>query len=227
MEAAYLCGLYLQDSWKITPKLTLEYGLRWDYQSQGHEIYYRNDEFAPHTPNPSAGNLPGAIQFEGYGTGRCNCLFSHGYPYAIGPRIGAAWQVAPKTVIRAGWGIAYGQLSGYGYVTNQNGAGTVGIGWNVLTFNSPAFGQAGAVLGTGLQYNPALLTASEPDSGDSADARHDHRTAIFLRSERRAGLPESASGASACSTKSPAICWWKPTSWGISACGKPPAPEPA
>jgi len=152
-------ALYLQDSWKITPKVTLEYGLRWDYQSQGHEIYYRNDEFAPYTLNPSAGNLPGAIQFEGYGPGRCNCLFSHGYPYAVGPRLGLAWQIVPKTVIRAGWGVAYGQLSGYGYVTNQNGAGTVGVGWNVLTFNSPAFGQPGAVLGTGLQYNPALLTA--------------------------------------------------------------------
>jgi hypothetical protein len=158
-------ALYLQDSWKVTPKLTIEYGLRWDYQSQGHEIYYRNDEFGPYTPNPSAGNLLGGIVFEGYGTGRCNCKFSHGYPFAIGPRLGIAWQAAPKTVVRAGWGVAYGQLSGYGYVTNQNGAGTVGIGWNVLTFNSPAFGQPGAVLNQGLQYNPSLLTALNLNPG--------------------------------------------------------------
>jgi hypothetical protein len=152
-------ALYLQDNWKITPKLTLDYGLRWDFQSEGHEINYRNDEFGPYTLNPSAGNLPGAVVFEGNGPGRCNCTFTTPYPYAIAPRIGLAWQAAPKTVVRAGWGLVYGQLSGLGYVTNQNGAGTVGIGWNVLTFNSPAFGTAGAVLNQGLQYNPASLTA--------------------------------------------------------------------
>jgi hypothetical protein len=158
-------ALYLQDSWKVTPKLTLEYGLRWDYQSQGHEIYYRNDEFGPYVLNPSAGNLPGGVIFEGNGPGRCDCTFTHAYPFAIGPRLAAAWQVAPKTVVRAGWGVVYGQLSGYNYVTNQNGAGTVGIGWNVLTFNSPGFGQAGAILNQGLQYNPSLLTALNLNPG--------------------------------------------------------------
>jgi hypothetical protein len=151
-------GLYIQDGWKITPKVTLEYGLRWDYQSEGHEIHYRMDEFGPYTPNPSAGNLNGGIIFEGYGTGRCNCTFTHPYTYAIGPRLGLAWQVDPKTVVRAGWGLVYGQLSGYSYVTNQSGAGTVGIGWNILTFNSPAFGQAAGTLKQGLVYDPALLT---------------------------------------------------------------------
>lgn len=158
-------ALYLQDSWKITPRLTLEYGLRWDYQSQGHEIYYRNDEFGPYVANPSAGNLLGGIVFEGYGSGRCNCTFTHPYVYGIGPRVGGAWQVAPKTVVRAGWGVVYGQLAGYNYVTNQNGAGTVGIGWNVLTFNSPAYGQAATTLSQGLQYNPAALTALDLNSG--------------------------------------------------------------
>ena len=158
-------ALYIQDGWKVTPKLTLEYGLRWDFQSQGHEIHYRMDEFGPHTPNPSAGNLPGGIVFEGYGTGRCNCTFTSPYMYAIGPRLGAAWQVAPNTVVRAGWGLVYGQLSGYSYVTNQSGAGTVGIGWNILTFNSPAYGQAAGTLKQGLVYDPGLLTALNLNPG--------------------------------------------------------------
>ena len=158
-------GLYIQDGWRLTPKLTLEYGLRWDFQSQGHEIHYRMDEFGPYTPNPSAGNLQGGIVFEGYGTGKCNCTFTHPYMYAVGPRLGVAWQVAPNTVVRAGWGLVYGQLSGYSYVTNQSGAGTVGIGWNILTFNSPAYGQAAGTLKQGLVYDPALLTALNLNPG--------------------------------------------------------------
>jgi hypothetical protein len=158
-------AMYAQDSWKVTPKLTLEYGIRWDWQSMGHEINYRMDEFGPYTQNPSAGNLNGGVIFEGYGAGRCNCTFTHAYPYGFAPRVGVAWQVAPNTVVRGGYGVVYGQLSGYSYVTNQSGAGTVGVGWNILTFNSPAYGIAGGTLAQGLQYSPSALTAVNLNPG--------------------------------------------------------------
>jgi hypothetical protein len=48
-------GLYLQDSWKVTRKLTLDYGLRWDYSTKYKEQYNRLGQFSPTTPNPSAG----------------------------------------------------------------------------------------------------------------------------------------------------------------------------
>ena len=38
----------------------------------------------------------------------CGCSFVSNYPYAIGPRLGVAYQINPKTVFRGGWGIAYG-----------------------------------------------------------------------------------------------------------------------
>ena len=58
---------FAQDSWKITRKLTLDYGLRYDFQTCLKEQYGRIPYFSPSTPNPAAGNLPGAVAFEGYG----------------------------------------------------------------------------------------------------------------------------------------------------------------
>lgn len=126
---------FLQDSWKVSRTLTLDYGLRWDYGTAFREQYGREMSFSPTTPNPSAGNIPGAWLFEA----TCNCRFANNYPYAIGPRVGAAWQVTPKTVVRAGWGLIYGQTAvtslGIGNpgtaVTNQ--VQSIGQGQSAMT----------------------------------------------------------------------------------------------
>jgi hypothetical protein len=144
-------GLYLQDTWKITRKLTLDYGLRWDYQPAPHEINYRNGMFGPTIPNPSAGGLLGGMVYEGYGPGRCNCVFTTTYPYAVGPRLGIAYQIAPKTVLRGGWAIAYGGGAYGGESTAQ------GVGWNTLNFAPVSFGAQATTLRTGLIYNLADL----------------------------------------------------------------------
>src|SRR5437867_11138434 len=89
-------GIYAQDSWQVTRKLTLDYGLRYDYSTYLREQYGRAPEFSPTTPNPSAGNLPGAAIYDGSGPGRCGCDIAHNYPYAFGPRLGAAYQITPK-----------------------------------------------------------------------------------------------------------------------------------
>ena len=101
-------GMYLQDTWKITRKLTLDYGLRYDYQTYLKESYGRLINVSLDTPNPSAGGRLGAVIFEGNGPGRCNCTYGSNYPYAIGPRIGVAYQIDRKTVLRVGGGLSYG-----------------------------------------------------------------------------------------------------------------------
>ena len=58
--------------------------------------------------NPSAGGLLGGTEYEGYGTGRCNCIFEHFYPWMIQPRLGVSYQLDPKTVIHAGTGFYSG-----------------------------------------------------------------------------------------------------------------------
>ncbi len=100
-------GFYMQDSWKITRKLTLDYGIRYDFQTYLKEEHGRMADASFSTVNPTVG-LPGAIVYEGYGGGRCNCELSHNYPYALGPRLGMAYQITQKTVLRLGAGIDYG-----------------------------------------------------------------------------------------------------------------------
>ena len=96
-------ALFSQDTWKLTRKLTLDYGLRWDYGTYPTETYGRIADFSPATANPSAGGHPGAVVYEA----SCGCRFANNYPYALGPRIGIAYQINPKTVLRGGFGIVY------------------------------------------------------------------------------------------------------------------------
>jgi len=94
-------AFYAQDSWKITPKLTLDYGLRWDYQTALQETYGRMPTWDAFIANPSYGGLLGANKYEKN--------ITETYPHAWGPRLGLAYQFMPKTVLRAGIGISYGQ----------------------------------------------------------------------------------------------------------------------
>jgi hypothetical protein len=141
-------GVFVQDTWKVTRKLTLDYGLRWDYSSYLKEQYGKLAQFAPLVANPAAGGHPGAVEFEGDGSGRCNCTFSQPYPYAIGPRLGVAYQINNKTVLRGGWGVVY---SGTG---DANGATQGGL-TAPQAVNSPTFGDPVMNLNTGIPFTPA------------------------------------------------------------------------
>ncbi len=123
-------GLFLQDSWKITRKLTLDYGLRWDLATAPHEQYGRLGQFDPTLANANAGNRPGATQY----ASTCGCQFYQpSYPYAIGPRIGVAYQIDSKTVLRGGWGVVYTEVFGTaGGIVSTNGTYPV-------TANSPSY----------------------------------------------------------------------------------------
>ena len=96
-------GFYVQDTWKITRKLTLDYGLRYDYSTYLKEQHGRMANFAPDLANPSAGGHPGAVQYES----NCNCNFAKNYKLGFGPRLGLAYQINGKTVLRAGFGAVY------------------------------------------------------------------------------------------------------------------------
>ncbi|MEO8098696.1 MAG: TonB-dependent receptor [Acidobacteriota bacterium] len=136
-------ALFLQDTWKVTRKLTVDYGLRWDYMSYPSEQYGRTPGFSPIVANPTAGNHPGASIFEGSGPSRCECRFSKNYPYAIGPRIGIAYQITPKTVLRAGWGVSY---------SSTNGLPPGVAGSSPVTASAPAYGDPSMILTNGIPF---------------------------------------------------------------------------
>jgi Carboxypeptidase regulatory-like domain/TonB dependent receptor len=105
---------YLQDSWRITPKLTMNYGLRW-------ELYF------PETVNGKGqGGFPdlntGEIRVAGYGPFNTAMNVSKTWK-TLAPRLGIAYQLNPKTVIRTGYGRSFdigvfGSI--FGHMLTQN-----------------------------------------------------------------------------------------------------------
>ena len=137
-------GFFAQDTWKVTRKLTLDYGLRYDYSTYPKEQYGRIPTLSPTTPDPSAGNRLGAAIYEA----NCNCSFAKNYPLAFGPRLGVAYQITSKTVLRAGAGIVYNSTADNGILTRSVTSSN--------PFTSPSFGQPAMVLAQGVP-----LTASQ------------------------------------------------------------------
>ena len=96
-------ALFAQDEWRATSKLTLSYGLRWDYNSPMFEVNNKYSSFQPDLVNPGAGGRLGALAFANtYGQN-----FQDSWKGGFAPRMGVAYQLNPKTVLRASGGIYY------------------------------------------------------------------------------------------------------------------------
>jgi hypothetical protein len=97
-------GVYIQDDWKITPRFTLNIGLRWDLDTPRWEKNNRQSGFDLTKINPVSGT-PGVITFAGMdGVSK----YSHDFDKNnFGPRFGFAWRILSKTVVRGGYGISY------------------------------------------------------------------------------------------------------------------------
>ncbi len=94
----YLADFYVQDTWRITPKLTLNYGLRNDFVTPWTE---RHNLLAGFVPSGGGTLVPvGSDPFSGDSV-------TQGRSTNFGPRAGLAYNATPNTVIRAGFGIFY------------------------------------------------------------------------------------------------------------------------
>jgi hypothetical protein len=105
-------GIWVNDEFKVSDKLTLTLGLRWDYQSAPTEVNDQYSTFSPTTPNPGAGGIPGAIIFAGEGPGRAGTRKWEDVPKdAWGPRAGFAYRASDRDAFRGGYGIYYAHVS--------------------------------------------------------------------------------------------------------------------
>ena len=98
---------FVQDDFKVTRNLTVNIGLRWDFQPPATEAHDRMANFSYTKIDPVSG-LPGAIEWAG------NCQECSGRSYFgrkdwndFGPRIGFAWQPGKGWVLRGAYGILY------------------------------------------------------------------------------------------------------------------------
>jgi hypothetical protein len=118
----YYFGGYFQDDWRVSSKLVLNLGFRWDANLPPTGLNDRWSDFGPTTPNPAAGNIPGAVLFAGSCQGCVGTrTLSNFWPWGFGPHIGAAYSYDQKTVIRAAYARSYGALVSVSGSTHNSG----------------------------------------------------------------------------------------------------------
>ncbi|PYV91032.1 MAG: hypothetical protein DMG05_08355 [Acidobacteria bacterium] len=170
-------ALFFQDDYKVSPKLTLNLGLRYDIQKPRYEVANRFATFDPTLPNPGAGGRPGAIRF----ATDSQRTFADTDWRQFGPRFGLAYSLNSKTVFRGGYGIYYsaggaslpnGHLLGFtmGYQSNNRIVSTDGgvtpaffldQGFPVDRFPSPPFIDP-SVVNNGVPYYMAREDGHSP-----------------------------------------------------------------
>ena len=168
-------GAFVQDDWKLTRKLTVNVGLRWDMFIPDYHRYNQKSWVDYALPNPGAPGEDGALAFATSSPLRSG-VYTHHHDFA--PRIGLAYSLNDKTVIRAAFGIYFAQgnadrASGGNYVQGYNLTPAIGSTSQYTPAeqwdgNCPAFapGCLNAFPTTGSGFVPSLTATAE--NGGSA-----------------------------------------------------------
>ena len=141
---AWSYAFFVQDDFKLTSRLTLNLGLRWQYDQSFHEIHHGDAFFNPFT-----------AQWEQFGVNAPDTTFD---PSAkeFGPRLGFAWNPRGGLVVRGGYGIMYPSTTGHGR------AGDGQPGPNLLANTTFANGTNWSALPAITSPDPSRITAPLP-----------------------------------------------------------------
>ena len=116
---------YFQDDIKLSPRLTLNVGVRWDIQVPFTENENRIVYLNPNEPDPEAVNLAGqpilggASQFGRGFTGAAGFSRAQIHWGHVGPRLGFAYKLNDTTVVQGGFSVAFLNGGAYEYGTNK------------------------------------------------------------------------------------------------------------
>jgi hypothetical protein len=115
---------YAEDDWRVTPRLTLNLGARWNIETGFKDRYNRWADIDPTIANPLAAytglSFTGGAEYLGVGGNPTRT--SPTFYKEVAPRIGFAYQAMPNTVFRGGYGIMYLPIEQRGF-----GGGTIGF----------------------------------------------------------------------------------------------------
>src|SRR5688572_25945178 len=115
---------YAQDDWRVSDKLTVNYGMRYEYTPPTWEGYYPNgySNFNPNLPNPAAGGRLGASEFAGEGPGRTGkSTMYEAWPWGFSPRLGVVYSLNDNTVARLSAARTFGSVKNTGGSSHWNG----------------------------------------------------------------------------------------------------------
>jgi hypothetical protein len=113
-------GGYFQDDWKVSPRLTLNLGFRYDYDTPWSERFNRIADWNPTVTSPlQVPGLPlvGGLEFPGT-NGLSRYQFDPDKKTGLQPRVGLAYDLGMNTVIRGGYGIFMAPVVGGGFNGN-------------------------------------------------------------------------------------------------------------
>lgn len=146
-------AFFVQDDFRATDRLTLNLGLRFEWQAVPREARNAHSAIDLNAPNSAAGNRAGVLAFAS--TSRPN-FFGDDYS-AISPRIGLAYRATDSTVVRAGYGLFYSEAFP-NTALNRSGYQVTG------TFNSPNGAEAAFKLGNGVPQTYPTQPTLDPTS---------------------------------------------------------------
>ncbi|MGE0406873.1 MAG: TonB-dependent receptor, partial [Candidatus Korobacteraceae bacterium] len=150
----YQASMYAQDDFKVTPRLTLNYGLRFDIFTPLTDLDNNYSIIDTTKPNPFAGNLPGVYVFAGQNGVGNRIAPADKNQNNFGPRIGFAYKLNDNTVVRSGYGISYFQTGAYG---GGNNIGFTDGYWIDNTAISPNQIDAAFTLANGYPQNQLIV----------------------------------------------------------------------